>query len=228
MKKFLKWGGIALLALIVLALVFSPAEEEKPLPEFPETLELKIAESMTYGDYGDMLSIVAGTSTLKFDKEAEKLKIKVRLKLEKRVPSFLKVDRYPRLTLVNEDGENVLDYSTLRMPNSEENKFVSFMKSQPGKEEDFLFVEIYCNGSDAAQAMLNTRGIHIDDLKLEKPSEEDDEDDAKEVVAEEEEKPASKEKKSADKEFDEMMEATEKTFDLLKKEAELLDKLNNL
>ena len=166
--KYLKWIGVVVAALLIIDFI-SYLFADKPEP-VPETLELNITKSEVYGKNSDFLSIVPGKYVVHY-KNGDIL-LKVKLRLEKYTQEDYDIDG-PYIHLKNEIGAEVTGSefsSSLSLSNSEKNKMSSFLKSKPGKEQEFIFACSYPN--NPLLVMTETRGFTLENLEFKKPEEE--------------------------------------------------------
>lgn len=166
--KYLKWIGVIAAALLIIDFI-SYLFSDKPEP-VPEKAELNITQSEVYGKNSDVLSIKTGNYFLYY-KDGSIL-LKIRLKLNKTIDEKYEISG-PYIHLKNEMGTDVMGSgfgSTLSLGSSEASKLLSFLHSDPGTEQDFIFTDTYPN--NAHKTMTETRGITLENLKLELPKDE--------------------------------------------------------
>ena len=169
--KYLKWIGIVIAAFLVIDLI-SYLFEEKPEP-IPEKLEINITESQVYGKNSEYLSVVPGKYVIHYKNGDILLKIKLRLE------DFILEDydiTGPYIHLKDEMGADVTGStygSSLSLSSSEQNKMLTFLKSDPGKEQEFIFSDTY--PKDPSLVMKETRNITLEGLDFKLPSEETEE-----------------------------------------------------
>ena len=166
--KYLKWIGVVVAALLIIDLI-SYLFADKPEP-VPETLELNITDSEVYGKNGEYLSVVPGKYVLHY--KNGNILIKVKLRLEDYVLEDFEING-PYLHLKDDLGADVTGStfgSSLSLDSSEENKMISFLKSDVGEEKEFIFSNT--RPSHPHLVMTETRGFTIENLELRRPEDE--------------------------------------------------------
>lgn len=104
----------------------------------PESVTLKVTQSEVYGDNSEYFSVVQGEYKLKY---GDRVRMKIRLRLEKTPEKEIIYIHSPSLRLKDEDGMSIIySYSQMVLADGEEEKMVSFLKSEPGAEQDFVFI----------------------------------------------------------------------------------------
>lgn len=127
--------------------------------------DISVSDPEVYGENSDLYSIVPGTYTLKRD---ERLKIKVKLKLEQNPNGEIDHIGYnsPIMRLKDEDGLDVVDgWSQMKLADGEKARFENFLKKAPGTEQDFLFVNDFGYNKTEA-AIEKTKSFTIEDLNI--------------------------------------------------------------
>ena len=183
----------------------------------PESVTLKVTQSEVYGDNSEYFSVVQGEYKLKC---SDRVRMKIRLRLEKTPDKEINYIHSPSLRLKDEDGMSIVDsYSQMVLADGEEEKMVSFLKSEPGTEQDFVFI----NDFDYAKAVMeksksfSIENIYISFKEDEKGSSADMEDIEKGLNT------LGKTMDLMDdvmKNSDEMMETSRKAMELLKEYSE--------
>lgn len=164
--KYLKWIGVVVAALLIIDFI-SYLFEDKPEP-VPEALELNITKSEVYGKNSDFLSIVPGKYVVHY-KNGDIL-LKVKLRLEDYMLEDYNIEG-PYIHLKDEMGADVTGStfdSSLSLSSSEQNKMISFLKSEPGEEQEFIFSDTYPN--HPRLVMTETRGFTLEGLEFKKPT----------------------------------------------------------
>ena len=116
----------------------------------PESVTLKVTQSEVYGDNSEYFSVVQGEYKLKC---SDRVRMKIRLRLEKAPEKEIDYIHSPSLRLKDEDGISIVDsYSQMVLADGEEEKMVSFLKSEPGTEQDFVFINDF--DYDYAKAVM--------------------------------------------------------------------------
>lgn len=166
--KYLKWIGVVVASLLIIDLI-SYLFADKPEP-IPETLEINITKSEVYGKNSDYLSIVPGKYVVHY-KNGDIL-LKVKLRLEDYTEEDYDIEG-PYIHLKDEMGADVTGStfgSSLSLSSSEHNKMISFLKSELGDEQEFIFSDVY--PQNPLLVMKDTRGFSLENLEFKKPEEE--------------------------------------------------------
>lgn len=158
-----------------------------------------------YGDGDGIISIVSDNYTL--TKKDGRLRLKIRLKLEKSVD--MEVDTYPEIILKDEDGVEIIDdWNQMEMSSSEESKFDSFLRSEVGTIKEFVFINEF--GSDYFEdALTKSETFSLDNLEFEEDEENKD-------VSDEELEKAIKQTKDVMEVAGDIMEMNKSLMDIAK------------
>lgn len=185
----------------------------------PESVTLKVTQSEVYGDNSEYFSVVKGEYKLKC---SDRLRMKIRLRLEKTVEKEISYIHSPSLRLKDEDGMSIVDgYLQMILAEGEEEKMVSFLQSEPGNELDFVFINDF-DYDYAKDVMEKSKSFSIENIYI---SFKDDEKDTS-ADMEDIEKSLNTLGKTMDmmddvmKNSDEMMETSRKAMELLKEFSE--------
>ena len=155
MKKI----NIIFLSLVMSLFFVSCGESES----VPESVTLKVGQSEVYGENSELFSVVQGDYKLKCN---DRLRIKVRLKLNENVEKEIDYINSPNLRLKDEDGVGILEgYSQMTLAKGESDKMISFLKSEPGTEMDFVFINEF-DYEHAKKVMKNAKGFSIENLNI--------------------------------------------------------------
>lgn len=181
----------------------------------PESVTLKVTQSEVYGDNSDLLTVVKGEYKLKC---SDRVRMKIRLRLEKAPEKEIDYIHSPSLRLKDEDGMSIVESgSQMVLADGEEEKMVSFLKSEPGTEQDFVFINDF--DYDYAKAVMEkSNSFSIENIYISLKEDETDMDDI--------EKGLNTLGKTMDlmddvmKNSDEMMETSRKAMELLKEYSE--------
>ena len=185
----------------------------------PESVTLKVTQSEVYGDNSEYFSVVQGEYKLKCN---DRVRMKIRLRLEKAPEKEISNIHSPNLRLKDEDGMSIVDsYSQMVLADGEEEKMVSFLKSEPGTEQDFVFINDF--DYDYAKAVMEkSKSFSIENIYISfKEDEKDSSADFDDI-----EKGLNTLGKTMDlmddvmKNSDEVMEANRKAMELLKEYSE--------
>lgn len=185
----------------------------------PESVTLKVSQSEVYGDNSEYFSVVQGEYKLK---RSDRVRMKIRLRLEKTPDKEINYIHSPSLRLKDEDGMSIVDsYSQMVLADGEEEKMVSFLKSEPGTEQDFVFINDF--DYDYAKAVMEkSKSFSIENIYISfKEDEKDSSADFDDI-----EKGLNTLGKTMDlmddvmKNSDEMMETSRKAMELLKEYSE--------
>lgn len=188
-------------------------------PSVPESVTLKVTQSEVYGDNSEYFSVVQGEYKLKC---GDRVRMKIRLRLEKTPDKEINYIHSPSLRLKDEDGMSIVDsYSQMVLADGEEEKMVSFLKSEPGTEQDFVFINDF--DYDYAKAVMEkSKSFSIENIYISfKEDEKDSSADFDDI-----EKGLNTLGKTMDlmddvmKNSDEMMETSRKAMELLKEYSE--------
>ena len=179
----------------------------------PESVTLKVTQSEVYGDNSEYFSVVQGEYKLKC---SDRVRMKIRLRLEKAPEKEIDYIHSPSLRLKDEDGMSIVDsYSQMILADGEEEKMVSFLKSEPGTEQDFVFINDFA-------VMEKSKSFSIENIYISfKEDEKDSSADMEDI-----EKSLNTLGKTMDlmddvmKNSDEMMETSRKAMELLKEYSE--------
>ncbi len=145
---------------LAMGLVFLSCGESESLPE---SVTLKISQSEVYGDNSELFSIVQGDYKLKCN---DRVRIKVRLKLNENIEKEIDYINSPYLRLKDEEGVGILEgYSQMELAKGENDKMISFLKSEPGTEMDFVFINEF-DYKYAKKVMENAKGFSIENLNI--------------------------------------------------------------
>ena len=129
------------------------------------TTEIVVDEPVVYGENSELYSVVPGTYTLKRD---DKLKIKIKLKLEKNPDGEIDfISGYgPKMQLKDEDGLNVIEgWDQMKLADGEKEKLETFLTKEPGSEIEVLYVNEF-DYSQTEDAINKTKSFAIIDLDL--------------------------------------------------------------
>lgn len=185
----------------------------------PESVTLKVSQSEVYGDNSEYFSVVQGEYKLK---RSDRVRMKIRLRLEKTPDKEINYIHSPSLRLKDEDGMSIVDsYSQMVLADGEEEKMVSFLKSEPGTDQDFVFINDF--DYDYAKAVMEkSKSFSIENIYISfKEDEKDSSADFDDI-----EKGLNTLGKTMDlmddvmKNSDEMMETSRKAMELLKEYSE--------
>lgn len=188
-------------------------------PSVPESVTLKVTQSEVYGDNSEYFSVVQGEYKLKC---GDRVRMKIRLRLEKTPDKEINYIHSPSLRLKDEDGMSIVDsYSQMVLADGEEEKMVSFLKSESGTEQDFVFINDF--DYDYAKAVMEkSKSFSIENIYISfKEDEKDSSADFDDI-----EKGLNTLGKTMDlmddvmKNSDEMMETSRKAMELLKEYSE--------
>lgn len=129
----------------------------------PESVTLKVTQSEVYGDNSEYFSVVQGEYKLKCN---DRVRMKIRLRLEKTPDKEINYIHSPSLRLKDEDGMSIVDsYSQMVLADGEEEKMVSFLKSEPGTEQDFVFINDF--DYDYAKAVMEkSKSFSIENIYI--------------------------------------------------------------
>lgn len=185
----------------------------------PESVTLKVTQSEVYGDNSEYFSVVQGEYKLKCN---DRVRMKIRLRLEKAPEKEISNIHSPNLRLKDEDGMSIVDsYSQMVLADGEEEKMVSFLKSEPGTEQDFVFINDF-DYDYAKTVMEKSKSFSIENIYISfKEDEKDSSADMEDI-----EKSLNTLGKTMDlmddvmKNSDEMMETSRKAMELLKEYSE--------
>lgn len=149
-------------ALVLLAVSCSSGKSEKT-DSVPESVSIKVSQSEVYGENAGFFCVVPGSYKLKYD---DGIKIKVRLKLEQTAEKKIESVSGLILRLKDEDGMGIVDgYSQMVLAEGEENKMITFLSSEPGTEQDFVFVNEF--GSEhAGDVMTKANSFSLENLSV--------------------------------------------------------------
>ena len=165
--KYLKWIGVVVVSLLVIDLI-SYLFTDKPIP-VPETRELNITKSEVYGKNSDYLSVVPNKYVLHY--KNGQILLKVKLRLEDYTLEEYEING-PYIHLKNEMGADVTGSefsSSLSLNSSEQNKMISFLRADPGDEQEFIFSDNYPN--NPLIVMNETCGFTLEGLDFKDPEE---------------------------------------------------------
>ena len=188
-------------------------------PSVPESVTLKVTQSEVYGDNSEYFSVVQGEYKLKC---GDRVRMKIRLRLEKTPDKEINYIHSPSLRLKDEDGMSIVDsYSQMVLADGEEEKMVSFLKSESGTEQDFVFINDF--DYDYAKAVMEkSKSFSIENIYISfKEDEKDSSADFEEI-----EKGLNTLGKTMDlmddvmKNSDDVMETSRKAMELLKEFSE--------
>ncbi|MBM6864306.1 hypothetical protein H6A66_03820 [Bacteroides caecigallinarum] len=185
----------------------------------PESVTLKVTQSEVYGDNSEYFSVVQGEYKLKCN---DRVRMKIRLRLEKAPEKEINYIHSPSLRLKDEDGMSIVDsYSQMVLADGEEEKMVSFLKSEPGTEQDFVFINDF-DYDYAKSVMEKSKSFSIENIYISfKEDEKGSSADMEDI-----EKGLNTLGKTMDlmddvmKNSDEMMETSRKAMELLKEYSE--------
>lgn len=188
-------------------------------PSVPESVTLKVTQSEVYGDNSEYFSVVLGEYKLKC---SDRVRMKIRLRLEKAPEKEISYIHSPNLRLKDEDGMSIVDsYSQMVLADGEEEKMVNFLKSEPGTEQDFVFINDF-DYDYAESVMEKSKSFSIENIYISfKEDEKDSSADMEDI-----EKGLNTLGKTMDlmddvmKNSDEMMETSRKAMELLKEYSE--------
>lgn len=180
----------------------------------PESVTLKVTQSEVYGDNAEFFSVVEGEYKLKCD---NRIRMKIKLRLNKKVEKEINFINSPNLRLKDEDGMNIIEgYSQMVLADGEDDKMISFLNSEPGNEMDFVFVNDF-DYDYANVVMEKTKGFSIENIYISyKEDEKNNSDDLDDI-----EKSLNSLEKTMDimddvmKNSDQMIESSRKAMDLL-------------
>lgn len=132
-------------------------------PSVPESVTLKVTQSEVYGDNSEYFSVVQGEYKLKC---GDRVRMKIRLRLEKTPDKEINYIHSPSLRLKDEDGMSIVDsYSQMVLADGEEEKMVSFLKSESGTEQDFVFINDF--DYDYAKAVMEkSKSFSIENIYI--------------------------------------------------------------
>lgn len=132
-------------------------------PSVPESVTLKVTQSEVYGDNSEYFSVVQGEYKLKC---GDRVRMKIRLRLEKTPDKEINYIHSPSLRLKDEDGMSIVDsYSQMVLADGEEGKMVSFLKSESGTEQDFVFINDF--DYDYAKAVMEkSKSFSIENIYI--------------------------------------------------------------
>ena len=159
-----KLRGLAVLLLSVVLFACS-GNSPKPEEEVRQSAEICLDGSEVYGDAGTYFSLVPGD--YKVNVKEGKVRLKLKLKVLKSIGENGKIKHAPMLTFLDEDGAQIhmSAYGVL----SNEDQFLSFLRSEVGVEREILFVNDYMDGDESQALLSKVEGISIDGLTLSDP-----------------------------------------------------------
>ena len=148
--------------LILLAVSCSSGKSEKT-ESVPASVSITVSQSEVYGENSGLFCVVPGSYKLKYD---DGVKIKVRLKLEQTVEKKIEGVSGLILRLKDEDGMGLVDgYSQMTLADGETDKMITFLSSEPGTEQDFVFVNEF--GDEYAEdVMTKTTSFSLENLSV--------------------------------------------------------------
>lgn len=180
----------------------------------PESVTLKITQSEVYGDNAELFSVVEEEYKLKCD---NRIRMKIRLRLNKKVEKEINFINSPNLRLKDEDGMNIIEgYSQMVLADGEDEKMISFLNSEPGNEMDFVFVNDF-DYDYAKVVMEKAKGFSIENIYISYKEDEKNNSDNLDDI----EKSLNSLEKTMDimddvmKNSDQMIESSRKAIDLL-------------
>ena len=129
----------------------------------PESVTLKVTQSEVFGDNSEYFSVVKGEYKLKC---SDRVRMKIRLRLEKTVEKEISYIHSPSLRLKDEDGMSIVDgYLQMILAEGEEEKMVSFLQSEPGNELDFVFINDF-DYDYAKDVMEKSKSFSIENIYI--------------------------------------------------------------
>lgn len=163
MKKYLKWGGLALGLIIVVNVLTKLFEKEKE--PIPEKLEINQKTSEVYGETAGVFSLVPEKYTLMH--RDGKVLLKVKLRLNKTLQDVAEINSI-KLVLKDDIGANVNGgayESALELNSSEINKMLLFLKSKVDTEVSLIFSDSYMSYANMLGCMKSSKSFTIEDFK---------------------------------------------------------------
>ena len=159
MKNVLKSIGLVLLSVVLFA---CSGNSSKPQEEERTSTAIRIDGSEVYGDAASYFALVPGDYNVNV-KEG-KVRLKLRLKVLKSIGESGKIKNSPMLTFLDEDGAriDIRMYGVL----SNEDQFLSFLRSEVGTEREILFINDYLDGAECQNLLSKAEGVSIDGLSL--------------------------------------------------------------
>ena len=123
----------------------------------------RITSADEYVFFSGLFCVVPGSYKLKYD---DGVKIKGRLKLEQTVEKKIEGVSGLILRLKDEDGMGLVDgYSQMTLADGETDKMITFLSSEPGTEQDFVFVNEF--GDEYAEdVMTKTNSFSLENLSV--------------------------------------------------------------
>ena len=162
MKNVMKSIGLVLLSV---ALFACSGNSSKPQGEERTSTAIRIDGSEVYGDAGAYFALVPGD--YKVNVKDGKVRLKLRLKVLKSIGENGKIKHSPMLTFLDEDGAQI-DISMYGVL-SNEDQFLSFLRSEVGTEREILFINDYLDGAECENLLSKAEGVSIDGLSLSDP-----------------------------------------------------------
>lgn len=185
-------------------------QKESKESSVPESVTLKVNGSELYGEDAQYVSLVKGKYELK---AGEKMFIKVKMKLLKKVDAEIDYVDDLFLKLKDADGLNVVDgWQQMIMPDEEYDKLDQFLQSEPGTEQEFIFVSRF-DMKNAAEIMRKAKSFTIDGFEITYIGE--DEEEYTEKKAKQKSSEVTRLEDELDKDIEENLERLEKTVDLM-------------
>lgn len=205
----MKFKLFVLLSIICLVAVSCKQKESKGTSS-TESITLKVNGSELYGMDAQYVSLVKGKYELK---TGEKMFIKVKLRLKKKVEGEIDYIEDLALRLKDADGLNVVDgWKQMIMPDDEYDKLYQFLKCEPGTEQEFIFINRF-DMENAAEIMRKAKSFIIDGFEITYIGE--DEDEYTEKKPDQSSSEISRLEEDLNKDIEESLDHLEKTVDLM-------------
>ena len=164
MRNFFRSVGL----LLSVALFVCSCNNEKTPQSQSENLNvvrISLDGTEVYGDAGAYFALVPGSYDVKV--KDGKIRLKLKLRVRKNVSEDVQLKRAPMLAFLDEDGAQI-DLSAYGVL-SNEDKFLSFLRSEAGTESDMLFVNDHLDHEECQYLLSNVRGVSVDGLVFKNP-----------------------------------------------------------
>ena len=148
---------------LTLGLLLAACSSKQKENTGPQSADLTVEAMEVYGDSPGILSVVPGTYKLNVD---DKVSIKIKLKLEQTVTEAFDGIEGPNLRLKTADGVEATD-AYFGLANGEGDKLKSFLKKDPGAEEEFVFELLFDHQKgDVTEAIGKIKTFTLDGFSL--------------------------------------------------------------
>lgn len=148
---------------LTLGLLLAACSSKQKENTGPQSADLTVEAMEVYGDSPGILSVVPGTYKLNVD---DKVSIKIKLKLEQTVTEAFDGIEDPNLRLKTADGVEATD-AYFGLANGEGDKLKSFLKKDPGAEEEFVFELLFDHQKgDVTEAIGKIKTFTLDGFSL--------------------------------------------------------------